>query len=386
MKKIRIGIVGMGAAGIALGQAMAEGKVTGAELAAICDRAEQTQMFCDTHSLRVTCYEEYEEMLSVGGCDAVVIATPHRFHPLQAEAALEKNIHVFSEKPAGIDSAPVRRALEVAQKRGLVYGINFCRRTLPIFRRLHALVSEGAIGELRRINWTATNWLRCQSYFDASPWRGTWAGEGGGLLLNQCPHMLDMWQWVCGMPQRMRAYAAIGKYHDIEVEDEVTAYAEYANGATAVFIGSTGEYPGTSRIEIVGDRGRIVMENETITVNQTEESIQSFIETAPAGFGTPQITSTTETPTGDSDVISDTFQNFVDAVAGRAELWVSASEGLSSLSLGNAMLLSTWTDTWVDLPIDENLYAEYLYTEIANSKPKKVTEHTTLNLADSLRV
>lgn len=191
-----------------------------------------------------------------GLCDAVIIATPHYDHPPLVIEALAHNLHVITEKPAGVYTKQVREMNEAAAKSDKLFAVMFNQRTNHIYRKMKELVSSGRYGEIRRTNWIITDWFRCQSYYNSGGWRATWAGEGGGVLLNQCPHNLDLWQWICGMPAKVRAFCKEGHFHEIEVEDDVTAYVEYPNGATGVFISTTGEFPGTNRFEIVLDRRR----------------------------------------------------------------------------------------------------------------------------------
>ena len=257
----------------------------------------------------------------------------------------------------------------------------FNQRTLGEHRKLKELVESGELGELRRTNYIITNWFRAQSYYDSGGWRATWSGEGGGVLANQCPHNLDLWQWICGMPVRIRAFCGFGKYHDIEVEDDVTAYAEYENGATGVFITTTGESPGTNRMEITGDNGKVVMEEGRITFWRNRTPAHIFNREWKGGFGSPE-TWKCEIP----------FQSGGEEHRGITKAWVGAIlhgapliapgvEGIRGVELANAMLLSTWQDDWVDIPVDEALYYEELQERIRSSTvSKEESGGTTLSV------
>ncbi|MCC2683264.1 MAG: oxidoreductase, partial [Paenibacillaceae bacterium] len=270
MGKLRIGVVGLGNMGSGHLKYLGKDEVSGAELTAVCDnRPEQLERAKKTLKESVRGFSSTEEMFASGSVDGVIIATPHYYHSPMAIEAFKHGLHVLSEKPAGVYTKQVREMNEAAAKSGKVFGIMFNQRTNPIYQKLRDLISSGELGEIRRTNWIITNWYRSQSYYDSGGWRATWAGEGGGVLLNQDPHQLDLWQWTVGMmPTRVRAFCQFGKYRNIEVEDDVTAYVEYANGATGVFITTTGEAPGTNRYEISGDRGKIVIENNQMTFHR----------------------------------------------------------------------------------------------------------------------
>ena len=270
---------------------------------------------------------------------------------------------------------------EAAEKSDRVFGLMFNQRTLGQHQKLKELVGSGELGELRRTNYIITSWFRAQSYYDSGGWRATWAGEGGGVLANQCPHNLDLWQWICGMPVRMRAFCAFGKYHTIEVEDDVTAYVEYENGATGVFITTTGEAPGTNRMEITGDNGKVVMEDGKITFWRNRTPAHIFNKEWKGGFGSPE-TWKCEIPfkSGGEEHRGIT-QNWVQAILNGTPLLAPAVEGINGVQLSNAMLLSTWLDDWVDIPVDEDVYYEKLQERIKHSTVNKdPSENRTLDV------
>jgi predicted dehydrogenase len=269
---------------------------------------------------------------------------------------------------------------DVAEKSGKVFGIMFNQRTHPTYQKLRDLVTSGELGELRRTNWYITTWFRAQSYYDSGTWRATWAGEGGGVLINQCPHNLDLWQWICGMPKRVRAFCYFGKYHNIEVEDDCTAYVEYANGATGLFITATGEAPGTNRFEIDGDRGKLVLEEGKITFWRTRVPASEFSRTFKGGFGEPESWKIEIPVRGTAEEHKGITKNWVQAILKGALLLAPGEEGINSLQLSNAMHLSAWTDAWVDLPVDEDLYVAKLQEKIKASKFQKTAPGGTLDV------
>jgi predicted dehydrogenase len=251
----------------------------------------------------------------------------------------------------------------------------FNQRTRADHQQMKRLVASGELGEIKRTNYVITNWFRTQFYYDSGGWRGTWSGEGGGVLMNQCPHNLDLWQWICGMPVRVRAFCKFGRYHDIEVEDDVTAYVEYANGASGVFITSTGEAPGTNSFEIVGDRGRLVLDKSGLNFWRTATPVSKYLKEAQNGFSTPE-TWKCELPGGGGEDHIGITKNWVNSIRTGAPLMAKGEEGINGLTLANAMLLSAWTDKWVDLPLDANLYQRKLKERIKNSVPKKKPRKT----------
>ena len=275
--------------GICARQIYFRGRNSNAELTAVCDTNPKRLEWAKKNlGEGVLLFEKAEALFESGSVDGVIIATPHYYHPPLAIEAFKSGLHVLIEKPAGVYTKQVREMNEAAEKSGKVFGIMYNQRTSPLYQKLRDLVKSGEVGEIKRINWIITDWYRSQSYYDSGGWRATWAGEGGGVLINQCPHNLDLWQWICGMPVRIRAFCSYGKYHDIEVEDDVTAYMEYENGATGVFVTTTGDAPGTNRLEITGDRGKVVVEDGKLTFWRLRVSERQFNREYKGGSGSPE--------------------------------------------------------------------------------------------------
>lgn len=372
MESVRIGIIGVGGMGSNHAGYLSRGDVPGAKLTAICDSSpDQLARVRAATGDQVVPFEDPDALLASGGVDAVIIATPHYQHPPLAIKAFERGLHVMSEKPAGVYTKQVRAMNAAAEKSGKVFGLMFNQRTLGQHQKLKELVASGELGELRRTNYLITNWFRAQSYYDSGGWRATWAGEGGGVLANQCPHNLDLWQWICGMPTRVRAFCGFGKYHNIEVDDDVTAYVEYANGATGVFITTTGEAPGTNRLEITGDNGKLVLEDGKITFWRNRTPASVFSREWKGGFGSPE-TWKCDIPfrSGGEEHVGVT-KSWVQAILRGTPLLAPGVEGINGVELSNAMLLSAWTDNWVSIPVDEDLYYEKLQERVRQSAVKK---------------
>ncbi len=381
MEKVRFGIIGIGNMGSAHAVNLLKGEVPGAVLSAVCDiNPSRLEWAKDNLGKSVMLYDNADAMFDAGGIDAVIIATPHYDHPGLAIKAFEHKLHVMSEKPAGVYTKQVREMNEAAKASGTVFGIMYNQRTNPLYQKLKDLIDSGELGEIRRTNWIITNWYRSQSYYNSSSWRATWAGEGGGVLLNQDPHQLDLWQWICGMPKRVRAFCGFGKYHDIEVEDDVTAYVEYENGATGIFVTSTSDTPGTNRFEVSGDRGKIVIEDEKLTFWRNRISEPEFNATYKGGFGCPEVWKCEIPVTGPNLQHIGILRNFVDAITKGTKLLAPGEEGIRGLTISNAMHLSAWTDSWVDLPIDEELFLSKLQEKIQGSTYKKTTVAKNLDV------
>lgn len=368
MQDIRLGIIGLGLMGHTHATTVASGQVKGLTLTAVCDsdaarRARWPQ---------VPGFATVPELLASGRVDAVLIATPHTLHPQQGIAALEAGLHVLVEKPVAVHAAEAERLIAAHRGRERqVFAAMLNQRTAACYRRLRDLVRSGGLGELRRVSWTITNWFRTAAYYASGGWRATWAGEGGGVLLNQCPHNLDLLQWIAGQPCRVRAHCHFGKHHDIEVEDEVTAYLEFPNGATGVFVASTGEAPGTNRLELAGELGRVVCENDQLAFLRNAVPMTEFSRTAKEGFAQPPVETVTLDLPAPGGQHAGILQNFADAIRTGAPLIAPATEGIHSLELANAMLLSTWLDQTVDLPIDRALYARLLAEKAAASSRRR---------------
>ncbi|WP_153978081.1 Gfo/Idh/MocA family protein [Paenibacillus xylanilyticus] len=384
MSLIRVAVIGIGNMGAAHARTLLVGDVPGAELVAVCDVRKEMESWVASHfPASVSYWQDAEQMMASGTIDAVIIATPHYDHPEQAIQAFQHGLHVMIEKPAGVYTKQVRKMNEAAAASGKVFSMMYNQRTNPLYIKLRDLIASGELGEVRRTNWIITNWYRSQSYYDSGGWRATWAGEGGGVLINQDPHQLDLWQWTVGMmPVRMRAFCSFGKYRDIEVEDDVTAYVEYANGATGVFVTTTGEAPGTNRFEVNGDRGKIVIEDGQLTFWRLRESEPEFNKRFTGGFGQPECWKCEVPITGTESGHPGLIRNWIDAIRTGATLIAPGEEGIHGLTLSNAMLLSTWTDNWVELPIDEELFYEHLQERIASSNTKKDKSYSSSQPAD----
>jgi len=371
MEKVRFGIIGIGNMGSGHMHNILGGKVPGAELAAICDidplQLEKARKDCPDS---VHFYESKDAMFEKEKLDAVIVATPHYFHPPLAIEAMNRGLNVMSEKPAGVYTKAVREMNAVAEKTGKVFGIMYNQRSNPLYQKMKDLVDSGELGELRRSVWIITDWYRSQAYYDSGSWRATWGGEGGGVLMNQDPHQLDVWQWISGMPTKVHSFMQFGKFRNIEVENEVNTFVEYANGATGAFITCTHEAPGTNRFELTGDKGKLVCEDGKLTFWRNRENERDFNARVKVHFGAPECWKC-EIPVkpGPENSHAYILQNFCEAVRTGSPLLAPGIEGIRGLTIANAMYMSAWTDTTVDVAtMDEDLYYEMLQKRVAESK------------------
>ncbi len=366
---VRLGLVGLGNIGRAHAQQLLAGGVTGLRLTAVAD-ADPARL---APYAGVAAFPSAGAMLAAGGIDALLIATPHFDHVPTGIAALQAGRHVLLEKPIAVHVAEGARLIAAHTRRDRVFAAMFNQRTDPAYQKIRALVRGGELGAINRIHWTSTKWLRTDAYYASGGWRATWAGEGGGILLNQCLHHLDLLQWICGMPRQVRAFCGFGRHHHIEVEDEVTAFLEYAGGATAVFTCSSGEAPGTNRLEIAGDRGRLLFEADGLTHTRNSIPASEFMRTSAEPFAVPATTEEVQTFTDHGGQHREILQNFADAIRHGTEIIAPAAEGIHSLTLANAMLLSAWTGETVTLPLDATRYENHLRTKIAASNYRPET-------------
>lgn len=364
-----MGIIGFGNMGTGHSANLMAGKVKGMELAAICDIDEARRVAANELYPNVPTFENATDMMKSGLVDAVLIAVPHYFHPPLAIEALENGLHVMSEKPAGVYTKQVKEMNAAADKSDKVFGIMFNQRTNPVYQKLRDMVQSGELGHIKRITWIITTWYRPQSYHDSGSWRSTWGGEGGGTMINQNPHQIDLWQWMFGMPDKVYAKVGFGKYYDIEVDDDVMAYFEYDNGTTGEYITSTGEAPGTNRLEVACDMGKLVIEDNKLTFYRNVISEREHNRITTASFGTPECWECkipVDFSGGPQHV--GILNNFADAILNGKELLAKGQEGINSMTLIDSIYLSAWTGETVDTKnFPDDRYYELLQEKVKNS-------------------
>ena len=384
MSKIKLGVIGVGNMGRSHCKNIKDGHCPEIELVAIADRnPARIQAMKDDGYEGVTCFEDADEMMDSGLIDSVLVAIPHYYHAEYAIKAMKKGLHVMVEKPAGVYTKQVREMNDIAKESNVVFAMMFNQRTNHIYRKAKELVSSGQLGELRRVNWIITNWYRPQRYYDSGDWRATWSGEGGGVLLNQCPHQLDLLQWICGLPVSVQAFLKFGQWHDIEVEDDVTAYMEFANGATGCFVTTTGDAYGTNRLEIQLEKGKIVIENGEIKAWEFAMSESEFSKTTENPFAKMERKELEIETDGKNEQHYGVMNAFAGAILRGESLVANGEEGINGLMLSNAMHLSAWTESKVTLPIDEELYYNELMKRVKTSRRKTNTVEVVADTANT---
>ncbi len=371
MEKVTLGIIGVGNMGSGHSKRILAGSVPNMELVAVCD-IDPTRLdhFKENISDSVALFADAEEMMDSGLCNAILVSVPHYDHPKYSMMAMKKGLHVMCEKPAGVYTKQVVEMNECAKSCDVTFAMMFNQRTNCVYRKMKEIVDSGELGAIKRVNWLITDWYRSQFYYDSGAWRATWGGEGGGVLLNQCPHNLDLVQWICGMPSKVTAFCHEGKWHDIEVEDDVTAYLEYPNGATGTFITTTGETPGTNRFEIGFDGGKLVCENDVLTMYKNDVFESVFSVTTDKAFGRPDCTESVVETDGLNEQHDAVLRAFTDHILEGAPLIAGGEEGIHGLTLSNCMHLSSWLGQTVTLPIDEELFLAELNKRRATSRIK----------------
>ena len=365
MDKVKLGIIGVGSMGRFHADKLPS--INNVTLVAVCDI---NQKRADEAAAQYKCkaFYDHQTLLKSKLCDAVLIATPHYDHTIIGIAALKAGLHVLVEKPISVHKADCERLIAAHKNKKQVFAAMFNQRTDPRYRKLKELIDTGALGKIDRVTWIITDWYRTEAYYASGGWRATWAGEGGGVLLNQCPHNLDLWQWMFGMPQRVRGFCKIGHKHNIEVEDVVTAYLDYDNGCSGVFITSTGEAPGTNRLEVAGEFGKVVIEGTDIRFTRNTTSSDTFMKTTPDLWSRPDVWNVQIPVSGTGGQHQEIFQNFINAIVSGEKLIAPAAEGMKSVELGNAMLFSSETKETVTLPLKAAPYERMLKQKIASSK------------------
>ncbi|HEX6044652.1 MAG TPA: DegT/DnrJ/EryC1/StrS family aminotransferase [Pyrinomonadaceae bacterium] len=359
-KRIRFGVIGLGTMGQEHARVIRANPLLA--LAAGTDAQPSTgrKVAAD---LGAKWFDSAEDMVRSGEVDAVVIATPHWQHADIAVSALRAGLHVLCEKPLSVTVAQSDEVLQAAEQSRGMFVVVHQKRFEPAYLYVKQLLDSGELGQLYRASMIESAW-RSEAYYQSSPWRGTWRGEGGGVLLNQAPHILDRYAWLCGMPETVTARCDT-TLHDIEVEDTASAILHHANGAHGYIHISTIEAPAISRMVLCCDRGRITVENGKVQVTKLRDSIRERTANDTQLMGALQSeTRSINLPT-DGDVLGVFYDDFVAAVHGTGSLTCPGYEGRNAVELANAMLLSSARGTSVTLPLDRQQYSEFIEKKLA---------------------
>ena len=380
--KIRLGIIGLGNMGTAHSRTVQD--IPAIELTAVSDiQQHRVEKIATKYACKG--FADPKALMKSGLCDAVLIATPHYDHTPLGIYALKHKLHLLVEKPISAHKADCEKLIRAHKDPSIVFAAMFNQRTNPYYQKIREMVKDGTLGEIRRINWTITDWFRAQSYYDSGGWRATWGGEGGGVLLNQCPHQLDLLQWMFGMPAELQAFCSLGKYHDIEVEDEVTAFLTYPNGAGCTFTTTTGEAPGVNRLEVAAENGLLIYDTDDKCLQFRRNAKSTSLAIAEnRGFEKPEINIDTISISHEGRQHVEVIENFVSAIRDGETLIAPAAEGIHSVELANAMLFSSAKSKPVQLPLSARAYANQLNQWIANSRymPEDFSGNDKTEIAD----
>lgn len=387
MNQVRLGIIGVGNMGSGHIGNIVSGLCPEITVTAVADlNPDRLAWAREALGEGLACFDNAEAMLDSGLIDAVLVATPHYDHPRYAIEGFRRGLHVMVEKPAGVYTAQVREMNEAAAKANVVFAVMFNQRTDHVYRKMRELVQGGTLGAIRRTSWIITDWYRPQAYYNSGAWRATWSGEGGGVLLNQCPHNLDLWQWICGLPVKVDAHLHFGKWHDIEVEDDVTTYVEYENGATGIFVTTTGDVPGSNRFEITLDGGKLVAEGGKLLLWKLAVPEPEFSRTNTVPFAQPDKEFEEVETDGESLQHVGVLNAFAAAILRGEPLIAGGQEGIRGLTLSNAMHLSAWLGKPVTLPLDEKLYYDELMKRVQTSRRKENVASVVVDTAGTYGV
>lgn len=379
MKKVRYGIIGVGNQGSYYASLIKDGKIPNATLGAVCEinqsKIEALKQRINIKDIPV--FKDYHKMLDKKCIDAVIITVPHYDHPIIAKECFKRNINVITDKPAGVYTKQVREMNEASKHTKALFGMMFNQRTNCVYRKMKEIISKGGIGKLQRVTWIITDWFRTQLYYDSGSWRATWRGEGGGVLINQCPHQIDLVSWVVGeMPKTVNAFCKYGHWHNIEVEDEVTAYFSYKNGATGVFITTTGEAPGTNRFEVSGTLGKLVCDNNKLYYYKNKVDSKEVLLHGKSSFEKPEVKICEVRTDGKNLQHVGILRNFTNTILKKEKLFVKGTDGINGVELMNAIELSGWLNgKTVSLPVNEDLYYKELMKRVKKSRFKKTNDN-----------
>lgn len=375
---MRVGIIGMGTMGIKYAQLIAKCEIAGMELSAITrvtdERWDKIKDYVSDDLQRFDSGDDMFDAIDEGRLklDTIIIVTPHYSHETFAIKAFERGINVLCDKPAGVYSRQARNMMEAynaakSKKPDLLYGYVFHQRTYPVYMKIKEIVDSKIYGNMKRINWIVSDWYRSNAYYQSGSWRATWQYDGGGTLLNQCPHNLDLLTWICGVPESVMGFCKEGKYHPIEVEDEVTAYLEWNNGVDGVFIASTGEAPGVNRLEISLDNALLLCEKGRLKVAVLD---RPEIEYRNASTGNFFARPSYEWHDIEVEEPENAYNKVLEKFA-RGEMVAKGEEAVNSLYVSNAVYLSSWTGRKVAIPAPGTEYEKQFENAFESGLEKK---------------
>lgn len=374
METVRAAVVGFGGMGRRYVQMIHDGEVEGMTLAGVCCRNQKGQEELKASYPEASVYPNVEAMFGrAGEFDAVVIVTPHATHVEIGKMAVAAGKHILVDKPAGVSTKEVKELLAASDASGVCFGMIFNTRMHPAYTQVKKMIEDGSLGRLNRAVWISNVWFRTPAYHNSAPWRSTWEGEHGGLLINQSQHFLDVWQWLLGMPDHVLASVEYGRYNDFFVDDSMDIQFFYESGLHGTFITSSGENPGINRLELWGTKGRLCVEDHCrITFDENVMSTEEFRECNTEAYGVLQY-HRREIPvnTEKTDGYQKIFQNFADHIRKGTPLMATGEDGLRTVMMANGAYLSSWLGKKMAYPIDDEEYAGMLEEKIAAERSVK---------------
>lgn len=386
MNEVRLGIIGLGNMGTGHFQNIKDGSCPEFKVTAIADINPQRLEFAKSEDESIALFDNADEMINSGLCDAILVAVPHYDHPKYAIAAMKAGLHVMVEKPAGVYTKQVREMNEEAKKHDVVFGMMFNQRTNCVYKKMRELVKSGKYGAIRRTNWLITNWYRPKAYYDSGAWRASWRGEGGGVLMNQAPHQLDLMQWIFGVPNSVYANLSVAKYHNIEVEDDAELLFGYDDGSSAVFITSTGETPGTNRLEISGDKGKIVLEEGKLKHWKLHENERDFCFSKSEGFYNAPYDYSEFSADEEKDGHITVLNNFCNHILFGEPLIASGFDGVYQTQMTSSAYLSNFTFTRQPIPCEIEEFDALIKKLSEKSKKRKISKKFNEDCSDRWKV
>lgn len=377
-KRLRIGVVGVGGMGYGHCKTM-RADVPELELAAVSDsdaaRAEKV-----AQEFGVRAFGSWEEMVKSKLCQAILVATPHPFHPEIAVAAMKRKLHVLTEKPLSERVSTADKMLATAKKKGVVLAVMFQQRFAGPFAKAIEIARSGRLGKLLRA-FAAMPDVRTQAYYNAGGWRATWRGEGGGVLINQSPHMTDIFVQLAGLPEKVRGRVST-RMHDIEVEDCADALLTYKDGGIGYIYASTIEPGGEGRIELFCENGRLLVTGGDVKLWEYKPAVSEFIRGATDMWARHKAEPVPVEFAKEWPNHKAVMKNFARHILFGEELLCSGESGLGQLELANAIILSGKTGKEVTLPLNRGAYDRLLKKLRESGKDPAARTGTDLKITD----
>lgn len=374
MNQVRMAVIGTGSMGKKYAQMIAAGSVKDMVLTAVVCRSEANIEWAkEKLNQEVQIFPDADTLYAHGDLfDAVMIVTPHKLHPEMVKQGLLAGKHMFCDKPAGVSMKQCEEMARLAREKDLKFAMMFHQRMYGKYLRIKELLEQNEIGVIRRVMMENSRYYRTQYYHKSGSWRSSWTGEGGGALINQGQHILDIWQWLVGMPQSVQAVIPFGKYNDFDVDDEATILMEYPDKRTAVFILTTGEGSWTERLEIVGSKGTILLEEDKLTISRYDQDLTEYGKNAQCNAREQmKETLTVEDYPKEKEPYEEMLADFADAILTDGSVAVSGLEGLHALELTNAAYLSAFTGKKISLPMDADEYEKELTRRMQDEQSRR---------------